>query len=187
MRIIAGEARGRRLQAPKGHMTRPTADRVRESIFNVLGQRLSGEKVLDLFAGSGAMGLEALSRGAATALFVDRDPEAILACRTNLRSLGWLERGEVLRSEALRAIGELERAGSSFDLVFVDPPYDPGPESFLEALGGSGILRRGATVVAEHDARWVAGESFGILRREDRRSFGGTGISYFRAVHEETR
>lgn len=127
MRVIAGTCRGRLLRAPAGAVTRPTADRVREAIFDVLtsSARLEGTSVLDLFAGSGAMGIEALSRGAARAVFVDRDRRAAGAVRDNLASLGLEERGAVVRADALRWLsGPRSRpARGPFDLALCDPPY----------------------------------------------------------------
>jgi 16S rRNA (guanine966-N2)-methyltransferase len=118
VRVVAGEFRGRRLAAPRGARTRPTADRVREALFSMLGD-VSGARVLDLYAGSGALGIEALSRGAESAVFVERDPRAVAAIERNLESLG-LEQ-EVVRQDAVRFLGRTE---GMFDLVFCDPPYD---------------------------------------------------------------
>jgi 16S rRNA (guanine966-N2)-methyltransferase len=118
VRVVAGEFRGRRLAAPRGARTRPTADRVREALFSMLGD-VSGARVLDLYAGSGALGIEALSRGAESAVFVERDPRAASVIERNLSSLG-LEQ-DVLRQDAVRF---LRRGAGTFDLVFCDPPYD---------------------------------------------------------------
>lgn len=132
MRVIAGACRGRLLRAPAGSVTRPTADRVREAIFDVLGTLadLEGTSVLDLFAGSGAMGVEALSRGAGRAVFVDRDPRAIAAVRANLASLGLADRAVVVRAEAVRWLSGHQRSGAwpaaerpGFDVALCDPPY----------------------------------------------------------------
>jgi 16S rRNA (guanine966-N2)-methyltransferase len=118
VRVVAGEFRGRRLAAPRGARTRPTADRVREALFSMLGD-VSGARVLDLYAGSGALGIEALSRGARSAVFVERDARAVSAIERNLASLGLEQR--VVRQDAARF---LARAQGTFDLVFCDPPYD---------------------------------------------------------------
>jgi 16S rRNA (guanine966-N2)-methyltransferase len=118
VRVVAGEFRGRRLAAPRGARTRPTADRVREALFSMLGD-VSGARVLDLYAGSGALGIEALSRGAGSAVFVERDARAVSAIERNLASLGLEQR--VVRQDAARF---LARAQGTFDLVFCDPPYD---------------------------------------------------------------
>ena len=121
MRIVAGSRRGARIFAPKGHDTRPTSDRVREAAFTLIGS-VEGASVLDVFAGSGAMGLEALSRGAGRAVFVESDRDAAKTIERNLEKLG-LRGAMVLRADALRALGEETRAGRRYDLVLVDPPY----------------------------------------------------------------
>src|SRR6187401_1016297 len=126
MRIVAGIARGRRLRAPKGRLVRPTADRVKEAVFSILESRESstGRAVLDLFAGAGTLGIEALSRGAAEAVFVEPSRAASEAIQDNLRTAG-LD-GEVLAMPADRAIKRLAAAGRRFDRVFLDPPYGEG-------------------------------------------------------------
>ena len=118
MRVVAGVHKGRRLSAPRGRSTRPTADRVRESVFSLLGP-LAGARVLDLYAGSGALGIEALSRGAASAVFVERDPPAAAAIERNLAAIG--VEAVVVRQDVMRY---LARADGPFELVFCDPPYD---------------------------------------------------------------
>lgn len=129
MRVIAGTCRGRPLRAPAGTHTRPTADRVREAIFDVLGSMgpVTDLNVLDLFAGSGAMGIEALSRGAASAVFVDNAPAAVAAVRHNLQTLGLEDRGRVVRAEVLSWLARVPATGEGdarADLVLCDPPYD---------------------------------------------------------------
>jgi 16S rRNA (guanine966-N2)-methyltransferase len=121
VRIIAGSRKGHRIHAPRGRDTRPTADRVRENIFNILGP-LDGATVLDLYAGSGAMGLEALSRGAARAVFVEVDGEAVRAIERNLGKLRLP--GTILRQDAITALANETAAGRKYDLVLADPPYD---------------------------------------------------------------
>jgi 16S rRNA (guanine966-N2)-methyltransferase len=123
VRIIAGSRKGHRIEAPKGAATRPTSDRVRESVFNIVAPWVEGAQVLDLFAGSGAMGLEALSRGAAAVLFVESDREACRAIDRNLEKLG-LTGATVLCQDAVRALGQEAAAGRRYDLVLVDPPYE---------------------------------------------------------------
>ncbi len=150
LRVIAGEAGGRRLVAPKGD-ARPTADRVKESLFASLGaDRLVGAMVLDLYAGSGALGIEALSRGAARAVFVDKDRRAQDALRTNLATTGFTERAQLNHGPAASFVGR--GAGAAFDLVFLDPPYDLDATELarvLETLARPGLLADAATVVIE--------------------------------------
>jgi 16S rRNA (guanine966-N2)-methyltransferase len=151
MRVIAGRHGGRRLQAPAGTATRPTADRVREALFSVLGD-LEGARVLDLFAGSGALGLEALSRGAAEATFVDSAPAAVRAVRANLEALG--ATAEVRRADA-RAFLRGARAGARhYDLIFLDPPYRTAARLAPELSDAlPAVLAPGAVVVSESERR----------------------------------
>ncbi len=182
MRIVGGTARGRRLDAPRGPHTRPTADRVRQSIFDTLGQFFDGGAALDLYAGSGAMGLEALSRGVARAVLVDRDREAVRCCRENAATLGFVDRTELLPLEALAAVQRLAARRERFDLVFVDPPYAEGPDAALAALAAAGMVAPGGRVVAEHDKRRPPADRYGELLRTDLRAFGDTAVSFYEPV-----
>jgi 16S rRNA (guanine(966)-N(2))-methyltransferase RsmD len=170
MRVIAGRYRGRRLQAPPGAATRPTSDRVREALFSVLGERVAGARVLDLFAGSGALGIEALSRGAAEATFVDSAPAAVRAVRANLEALG--ATADVRRADARRFLGGASSAVRQYDLVFLDPPY-----RLAGRLGGEltaalpAVLAPDAAVVAESDRRAPLELGLPIL---DERRYGDT-------------
>jgi 16S rRNA (guanine966-N2)-methyltransferase len=152
MRVVAGRYGGRRLVAPPGTATRPTSDRVREALFSVLGAAVQGARVLDLYAGSGALGIEALSRGAASAVFVDRSPRAVAAIRANLEALH-IE-AEVRRMEARAALRTAPAHADAYDLVFLDPPYRRAGElgrELSEALPA--VLAPGARVVSESDRR----------------------------------
>jgi 16S rRNA (guanine(966)-N(2))-methyltransferase RsmD len=152
MRVIAGQWGGRRLQAPPGADTRPTADRVREALFSVLGTRVEGARVLDLFAGSGALGIEALSRGAAEATFVERAGPALKAIRANLEALG--ADAPVRRTDALRFLGTASAAARQYDLVFLDPPYGLAGRLGRELTASlPAVLAPGAVVVVESDRR----------------------------------
>jgi 16S rRNA (guanine(966)-N(2))-methyltransferase RsmD len=154
MRVIAGELGGRRLQAPRGRSTRPTSDRVREALFAMLGE-LSGASVLDLFAGSGALGIEALSRGAAQAVFVERDNAALRSLAANLDALGLVPpRARVHRSDALAALQTARRREETYDLLFIDPPYSQAHDWGLELSAAlPPLLRPAARVVVESDRR----------------------------------
>ena len=152
MRIVAGQFGGRRLVAPPGDATRPTSDRVREALFSVLGTAVEGARVLDLYAGSGALGLESLSRGAASAVFVDRAPRTIEAIRTNVKALGVA--ADVRRMQAGTALRTASARGEAYDLVFLDPPYRHAAglgRDLSEALPA--VLAPGACVVSESDRR----------------------------------
>ena len=151
MRIIAGSRKGHTIHAPRGHDTRPTSDRVRENVFNLVGP-VDGAVVLDLFAGSGAMGLEALSRGAARAVFVERDPDALRAIEHNLDRLRLS--GTLVRRDAVTALATESASGKKYDLVLVDPPYDVYP-SFQPQLARylPSLLAEDGLVVVETDVR----------------------------------
>jgi len=176
VRIVAGSARGRRLAAPPGAGTRPTSDKVRAAVFNVLGQFFDGGDVLDLYAGTGAMALEALSRGCRRAVCVESDRAAAEAIERNAEACGFAGRVEVRRQAVAVALRRLPR--NAFALAFVDPPYAEGPEAALELLPP--LLRPGATVVAEHDRRRAPADRYGPLGLVDRRDYGDTGISIYR-------
>jgi 16S rRNA (guanine966-N2)-methyltransferase len=181
MRIIAGTARGRRLKCPRGRRTRPTPDRVRESIFSIVGVKVLGARVLDLFAGTGAMGLEALSRGAAEAVFVERDLSAVDCLRENARLCGFEKETAILNSPVRPFLrnGEL---GSGFDLVFADPPYT-GSEASLTLLALSKrakSLREGCLFVLEHassDSPELQPDCMEII---DRRRYGNTAVTFLK-------
>ncbi len=173
--MIAGSLGGRRLKAPRGRGTRPTSDRVREALFSMLGE-LGGERVLDLFAGTGALGIEALSRGAASAVFVERDGTAARILGENLAELGIAaDRFELRRGEALAALRTARERGEFYDLLFIDPPYAEaarlGPE--LSALLPA-LLSPGARIVAESDRRGPLGLDAPVLTE---RRYGDTSIT----------
>ena len=152
MRVIAGTYRGRTLKAPPGDATRPTSDRVREALFSILTTQTPGARVLDLFAGSGALGLEALSRGADSVTFVDDAQPAIKAIHANLQALS--ATATVKRNDALRFLSAASSSGAQYDLVFLDPPYRHAERlapPLSEALPA--VLAPGAVVVAESDKR----------------------------------
>jgi 16S rRNA (guanine(966)-N(2))-methyltransferase RsmD len=190
-RVIAGTARGVRLVAP-GEGTRPLADRVKQTLFAILEPDLPGAVVLDLFAGSGAAGIEALSRGAARAVFVERDRAAIVAIGENLRRTRLTgERARVIRAEALGWLAADGPSAGPFDVAIVDPPYaDPGAlGAALRRLGGPGSLGRlvapGARVVAKHFWRDHPGERIGLLASERERRFGETALTFYRVAEED--
>jgi 16S rRNA (guanine(966)-N(2))-methyltransferase RsmD len=176
VRVVAGSARGRRLAAPEGDGTRPTSDKVRAAVFNVLGQFFEGGRVLDLYAGTGAMALEALSRGFEEATCVDSSPAAAAVIARNAETCGFAGRVTVVRRRVADALPGL--APDSFDLAFVDPPYAEGPAEAMAALDR--VLRQGATVVAEHARRSPPPDRVGALVVQDRRSYGDTGVSIYR-------
>lgn len=174
VRVIAGSARGRRLESPRGTSVRPTSDRVREALFNALGSLdlVQGARVLDLFAGSGALGIEALSRGATHATFVDHDWDALRVVRTNLELTGLADRATVRRQDALGP----GAADPSADLVLADPPYDFDEwPALLDGLGG-------AVVVMESDRPIEVPPDWEVLRE---RRYGGTVVTIARCTDRD--
>lgn len=167
------------MDAPAGAGTRPTSDRVRESIFNILGQRFAGGRVLDLYAGSGALGLEALSRGGERAVFVEQDSEAVRICRKNVETLGYGDRAEVIRGEVVRALRSLAARGEDFDWIFADPPYEVGPGAALALIDSLSLLAPGGRIVAEHPWRSPPEAEIGGLVRTDLRRFGEPAASFY--------
>jgi 16S rRNA (guanine(966)-N(2))-methyltransferase RsmD len=174
-RIIAGTARGRRLAAPRGQGPRPTGDKVRGAVMNLLGQFFEGGDVLDLYAGTGALALEALSRGAARAVCVEADRAAAEEIRRNAAECGFEGRVEVREGRVEAVVPRLPEA--AFALLFVDPPYAEGPEGALALAAGR--LAPGGRAVAEHDARRPPPDRISTLALQDRRAYGGTGISIY--------
>jgi 16S rRNA (guanine966-N2)-methyltransferase len=175
VRIIAGEKRGHTIFAPRGRETRPTSDRVRENVFNIVGPWVEGARVLDLFAGSGAMGLEALSRGAASALFVESDPEALRTIERNLDKLR-LTGARVVRLNSTTALTQESGAGRKYDLVLVDPPYDmTNYDSLTRHLPV--VLEDGGVLVFETAAK-VEPEVPGLAVRTTRK-YGSTRVTVF--------
>ncbi|MDR7865389.1 MAG: 16S rRNA (guanine(966)-N(2))-methyltransferase RsmD [Sporomusaceae bacterium] len=151
MRIITGTAKGLKLKTPRGQDVRPTTDRVKESLFAILADRVAGAAVADLFAGTGNLGLEALSRGAAAAVFVDASPASIALIRDNAAKARLAERAEIHRKDALAAVGHFARSGRTFDLIFCDPPYNKGlAAAIIEKLDAGNILRPGGVAIIEH-------------------------------------
>ena len=186
-RVIAGSARGIRLRAP-GAGTRPFADRVKQTLFAILEPELDGARVLDLFAGSGAGGIEALSRGAASAIFVEKDQGAAAVIDTNLRAAGLAgPDATVIRWDVVRWLAEAN-AGAAFDLVLVDPPYAETDVLIrtLTALGAADApLAPGARVVAKHFWRDRPPDRIGLLASERDRRFGESALTFYR--REEDR
>jgi 16S rRNA (guanine966-N2)-methyltransferase len=181
MRVIAGRLGGRRLDAPPGQGTRPTSDRVREAIFSILAG-VGGARVLDLYAGTGALGIEALSRGAERATFVESAPKAIAVLKRNLTSLGLDDEARVIASRAERAVAPLAESGP-YDLVLVDPPYADLDDAItlLTRLTGRGAVAEGGRVVLEH-ASGDGGREVPGLTLEDERRYGDTGVSIYVAA-----
>jgi 16S rRNA (guanine(966)-N(2))-methyltransferase RsmD len=177
MRIIGGSLGGRRIRAPAGDATRPTAERVRESLFSILGSPPEHTRVLDVFAGAGTLGLEALSRGAEHVVFLERAEAAVRCLRQNIDALGLRDSSRVQRGDALRA---LERMTGAFCWVFVDPPYRSDlAAGVLQILGRGRLLTEDAVIVIEHDRRLEPDSRNGCLVRTDLRRYGDTSLSFY--------
>ena len=178
MRIIAGTARGRRIEAPEGKNTRPTLDRVRENLFNILQTRVRSSTVLDLFAGSGALSMEALSRGAASAVLCDLDREAHRVEKKNAEALGFTDRAELFLGDWRMAVRRLAAEKRQFDLIFLDPPYRM--TDLREVCAGVlPLLAEDGLIVVEHEARESV-QCGGGLEKTDERKWGFCGISFYR-------
>lgn len=181
MRVISGLAKGRPLKAVPGNTTRPTTDKVKEALFSIIGPYFDGERALDLFAGTGGLGIEALSRGAAHAVFVDTNPRSVEVVRRNLDAAKLADRAEVYRNDARKAIKALERKGSPFDLIFLDPPYAVTDcDELLREMAERGLTAGGAVAVVEHASEVGYPERFGGYSRVRHATYGETALSVYR-------
>jgi 16S rRNA (guanine966-N2)-methyltransferase len=166
MRIGGGEFRGRRLKGPSGLQTRPTSARLKKSLFDVLAGRIASARVLDLYAGVGALGLEALSRGAASAVFVERRRQAAAAIEENVEAFELTERARVVTKDVFSALSRLVVEGESFDIVFADPPYrSSDAEKLLRFLGEETLVAPDGIVVIEHHHKKTLDARYGQLER----------------------
>lgn len=184
MRIIAGIYGSRRLRAPDGTDTRPTADRVKEALFSLLGGDMTGERVLDLYAGSGALALEAVSRGAARAVLNDQSRAARAVIAENIASLGCGARTRLLPMSDMSAIELLAREGARFSLVFLDPPYRMDTAPVVRSLLDRALLAPGGVIVAEHSVK-TPPETDGRLTLSARRAYGDTALSIYRLLEDD--
>ncbi|MCF6095045.1 16S rRNA (guanine(966)-N(2))-methyltransferase RsmD [Microaerobacter geothermalis] len=181
MRIIAGRRKGHPLISVPGRGTRPTTDKVKESIFNMVGPYFNGGRGLDLFAGTGSLGLEGISRGMDKVIFVDQDKKAIQTIWSNVKELGFESKVEVYRNDAERALKILIKRGMKFDYVFLDPPYDDQKISaMMGVMDDHGLLNTGAVVIAEHDHQVFLPEKNGGLLKEKESNYGTTSISIYK-------
>lgn len=186
MRVIAGKYRSRPLQSLRGMDIRPTSDRLRETLFNVLTAgnpaALEGSVWLDLFAGTGAVGIEAISRGAKQVCFVESSPAAAKVIRQNLESLGIIDGFRLFQEELPKAFWRMEREHVAADVVFIDPPYQmqDAYRETLRALAESPVVWAMSMVIAEHEKKFDPGEEFGPLRRFRKLVQGGAALSFYR-------
>ena len=184
MRICGGAFRGRKLALFRGRALRPTPEHIREAVFNILGQDMQDVDVLDLFAGTGVLGLEALSRGASNAVFVDKSPQAITIIKENIKNLMVQNRVHVVRYDLTRGLTPLGKVNGDFKLVFLDPPYGKDmAKMVLQKLDRWPRLDQGSIVVVEHFEKELIQLLFQSLELREKRSYGQTAISIF----EKTR
>jgi 16S rRNA (guanine(966)-N(2))-methyltransferase RsmD len=185
MRIVAGRFRGRRLESPESRRIRPTSDRVREALFSIIASRVVGASVLDLFAGTGALGLEALSRGAAQAVFVDQGADAVRIIRANIQRLGVEDQVTVFQGAVSRVIRRLADGRALFDLIFMDPPYGKGYiGTALPLLAG--LVQPEAMLIAEHSAKEVPPDGSVAWSFLETRVYGDTALSFYSSRTSET-
>ena len=181
MRVITGSAKGRKLKAPNDKGVRPLTDRSKETLFNVLTPQIGEASFLDLFAGSGSVGIEALSRGAKLAFFVERDRKVVRFIYENLTNCGLMDRAEVFALEVRRALKILNAKGAKFDIIYVGAPY--GSKDFipaLELLSQSTLLNQGSIVVAEHRTKDQLPEGFLVLKKYRTSKQGDTTFSFYK-------
>lgn len=179
MRIIAGNFKGRKLCSPKGCRTRPTSDRVREAIFSIIGNRVEDSRVLDLYSGTGAMGLEALSRGAEHAVFVEKDPAAVQCIKVNIDRCGCPERTAIVNSQVLSFLGTA-RMWKGFKLVFADPPYEGDLGTLtLKAISKNAKPLKRCLIIVEHGPDNPPGHDPENFHLVDSRKYGNTGVTFF--------
>ena len=187
MRIISGSAKGRKLAGFSGSKIRPTSDRVREAVFSSIFSQIgsfSGKSVLDLFAGTRAMGIESLSRGAERAVFADQSRESAGLVAKNLESTGLAARGFFRQGKALDILGILGREKDAFDLIFIDPPYAlDQAEELLEAVNNFGLLRSDGIICFESSGKMKLPDTVGALYCDDCRKYGSTSIRFYKSGH----
>lgn len=184
MRIIAGKLRSRKLKAPEGMDTRPTADRVKEALFSILQSRLPGARVLDLYAGSGALALEALSRGAESAVLSDCSGKACQVIRENIDALQCQDTARLLRMKDTAALSVLRQEGARFDIIFLDPPYRMDTAPVCRAIVEGGLLAPDGVVVVEH-GRETPPRIDSPLCMFDQREYGAAGLRFYRLAGKD--
>lgn len=188
MRVIAGQARGRKLKAPTGLGTRPITDRIKEALFNVLQNRIADCGFLDLYAGSGSVGIEALSRGAASAVFIDLDQQAVKIIRENLHNCG-LQGGEVYRNDIFNGLNILHRQNRKFDLIYADPPFTQEElfEKTLHHLSQTDLLYPDGIIIIRVPRKKVMPASIGVLHLQRSNDYGESSLYYYSLTNEEVQ
>lgn len=182
MRVISGMRKGHRLCSPKGMDVRPTEDKVKESLFNILGKIKTDSLVLDLFAGSGSIGIEFLSRGAGKCYFIDVSPRSISAIKENLSHTRLAESATVIKTNALSAIRDFSKSGIEFDYIYVDPPFGYGDllDKVFKNLNDHPILKDEGLLIVEHESQRILDEEIFEFKRTDSRRYGSKTITFFK-------
>ena len=184
MRIIAGEMRSRKLKAPEGMDTRPTADRVKEALFSILSSGIYGARVLDLYGGSGALALEAISRGADSAVVCDLSAKACAVIQENIGTLGCGEKVKLLRMKDTAALSALQKKNDAFDLIFLDPPYRMSTVPICQMIVEYNLLKPDGTIIVEH-GRETPPDIPPPLTLTDHREYGAAGVGFYRLTNGE--
>ncbi|MFD2116875.1 16S rRNA (guanine(966)-N(2))-methyltransferase RsmD [Paenibacillus yanchengensis] len=185
MRVIAGIAKGRVLKAVPGQQTRPTSDKVKEAIYSMIGPYFSGGVVLDLFAGTGGLGIEACSRGAERAIFVDSESKSVAVIKHNLQVTGMEAIAEVYRNDALRAVKVLARRNLKLQLVFLDPPYRmTNMMEYIDLFLQHNMLEADAYIVVEHDAKVTYPDSYDSIHVKKVANYGDTTVTIYQYCSE---
>ena len=180
IRVISGIAKGHRIEVPRGRTVRPTSDRAREALFNILGDRVVNARFLDLYAGSGAVGIEALSRGARETVFVEKRHRVTTTIMRNLARTGFTKRARVIERDVADALRTLRRQEKTFDIVFGDPPYDlPNSEEILQLIGSTQLMTERTLIVWEHASRTPLSLAIGNLLSIKEVRYGDTSFSFF--------
>ncbi len=180
MKIIAGDAKNKRIKSRKGTDTRPTLGSMKESLFSIIAPYVHDSVFLDLFSGSGSISLEALSRGAKRAVMIEKDTEALKYIIENVNALGYEDRCRAYKNDALRAIEILGRKGEKFDIIFMDPPYkEEVCEKVIRAIQKNGILADGGLIISEHHVFEELADEIGEFKKADERKYGKKCITFY--------
>lgn len=187
LRVISGEYKGRSIETVSNKLTRPTSDKVKESLFNIIGPFFSGGYALDLFAGSGSLGIEALSRGISQVVFVDQQKQAIQMIKKNLSNLKLVDRAEVYQNDALRALKVLGKRELQFDFIFLDPPYKKGLYGrLIEEIDNRQITHLNTTIICEHDSSLTLPTSIATFQQVRTENYGSTTmISFYKRKDDD--
>jgi 16S rRNA (guanine(966)-N(2))-methyltransferase RsmD len=181
MKIGSGRFRGRSIQVPKGLKTRPTSGRLKKALFDIIAPELPGARVLDLFAGAGALGLEAISRGASHVIFVERRKSAVAVIAANLEKLGVADQAEVIQNEAAKAIHHLSQRSEELQVVLIDPPYGAGAyQAVVEHIDEASIVDSGGIVIVEHHHKAELDDAYGSLRKHRVVRAGESCLTFYR-------